>query len=126
MAVRWTLRKWLAVTHDVYRTADLRRRILEATGVDLSAPALGAMMRETPRALRFSTIEAICTTFQCQLSDFCQVIPGPVRRRSPHQLYPGHGRRTKAREVGDFPKPSAFPVTAPPTLATRRRKPNKT
>ena len=119
MPVQWTLRKWLAVTHDIYRVADLRRRILEVTGVDLSSTALGAMWKDTPRALRLSTVEAICSTFQCKLSDFFDVTPAPARKRPPHKLYPGHGRR-RARDVADFPAPEGFAKPAPTKRLKRR------
>ncbi len=108
MPLQWTLRKWLAVTHDLYRPADVRRRILEVTGIDLTAQALSTLMTRTPRALRLSTIEAICATFQCKLSDFCDVVPGQARKRAPHRLYPGHGRRKKPREFTEFPDPDSF------------------
>lgn len=118
MPVQWTFRKWLAVTHDIYRVSDLRRRILEVTGVDLSSPALSAMWKDSPRALRMSTVEVICATFQCRLNEFFDVTPAPARKRPPHRLYPGHGRRRKVAAVADFPSPDSFPA---PTAPKARR-----
>jgi DNA-binding Xre family transcriptional regulator len=120
--LQWTLRKWLAVTHDIYRPADVRRRILEATGIDLTAQALSSLMTGKPRALRLSTIEAICSTFQCKLSDFCEVVPATVKKRAPRQLYPGHGRRTKRREVTAFPDPDTFAEPTNSRGGTKNRK----
>lgn len=110
MPIAWTLRKWLAVTHDIYGASSLRRRIVEATGVEISAQALGALLREPPKALRIETIQALCTTFQCRLSDFCEVTPNPVRRRVRRRPYAAQGRKRRVAELADFPAPPAAPT----------------
>lgn len=111
MPIAWTLRKWLAVTHDVYGASALRRRILDATGIEISAQALGVLLRAPPKALRVETIQALSTTFQCKLSDFCEVTPSTVRRRVRRRPYATQGRKRRAAELADFPAPPTVPST---------------
>jgi DNA-binding Xre family transcriptional regulator len=111
--LQWTLKKWLAVTHDVYRATDLKKRIVERTGTDISVQSLSVLLRDNPRALRINTIEAICATFQCKLSDFCEVVPGAAKRKLPHRPYAAHAKRKKQAAIADFPSPADFPSTPP-------------
>jgi hypothetical protein len=113
MPIQWTLRKWLAVTHDVYGATALRTRILDATGIDISTQALGELLRKPPRALRTETVQAICTAFQCKLSEFCDVTPGPARRRSRHRPYAAQGRKRRVEALADFPSPPSGPPATP-------------
>jgi DNA-binding Xre family transcriptional regulator len=106
MPIEWTLKKWLVVTHDVYRATDLRQRIIERTGAEISLQAISSLLQGKPKALRVSTVEAICTTFGCKLSDFCEVVPSKAKRR-PHRPHASHGKRQ--RTVEDFPSPEEFP-----------------
>ena len=75
MAVQWTLRKWLAAERGIYRATDLQRLILEQTGVHLSVQSVSSLMIRPPKAIRFRTIQPLCTALRCQLSDFCVVLP---------------------------------------------------
>jgi DNA-binding Xre family transcriptional regulator len=107
MPMQWTLRKWLAVTHDLYGATALRKRILDTTGVDISSQALGELLRKPPRALRVDTVQAICTALQCKLSDFCEVIPSQPRRRARHRPYASQGRKRRVDALAEFPAPPA-------------------
>lgn len=121
MPVQWTLKKWLAVEHDIYRPSELRERILERTGVALSHQAVSDLLRRPPKALKLSTMEVLCTTFQCALSDFCQVVPGkpkPGRLRRP---YAAHGKRRRERTIATFPSPSEFAAPTPSEPRARKR-----
>lgn len=106
MPVRWSLKKWLAVEHDIYRPVELQRRILERTGIDISPQALGELLRRPPRQLKLSTMEALCTALQCTLNDFFEIVPGKATRRRVRRPNAAHGNRR--RQNTDFPSPSAF------------------
>jgi hypothetical protein len=108
MPVLWTLKKWLAVEHDIYRPTELRRQILERTGIDLSHPALSDLLRRPPKSLKVSTMEALCTAFGANLSDFCQIAPGKPRPGRPRKLYAAHGKRAAKATVPSFPSPADF------------------
>lgn len=111
MPIRWTLKKWLAVEHDIYRPSELKTKILESTGVQISHQALSELLRRTPKNLKLSTMEILCTTFQCQLSDFCDVTPGKVKSRRLRQPYRAHGKHRKP--PASFPSPDDFQPKSP-------------
>lgn len=110
MPTNWTLKKWLAVEHDIYRASELRQRILERTGVQLSHASVSALLRQTPKAIKLSTVQVLCTTFQCQLSDFLEVTPGKARRGRPRRPYAAHaGKGNGKSKPATFPSPDDFP-----------------
>ncbi len=75
MPVIWNLKKWLVVEHNIYRPVDLQKLIEEKAGVKLSLQAISSLINNQPSGIRFKTIEALCDALDCQLSDFCDVIP---------------------------------------------------
>src|SRR5258708_5439792 len=75
MPVVWNLKKWLALERDIYRPSELQAVLSEKAGVQLSIQALSALINGTPSALRFQTVQALCNALQCELSDFCRVLP---------------------------------------------------
>ncbi len=119
MPIQWTLKKWLAVEHDIYRPSELRERILERTSVALSHQAVSDLLRRPPKSLKVSTMEILCTTFQCALSDFCQVVPGKAKLGRLKRPYVAHGKRRRERAVVAFPSPADF---APAPSGPRSRK----
>lgn len=114
MPTKWTLKKWLAVEHDIYRASELRERILERTGVQLSHASVSALLRQTPKVIKLSTMQVLCTTFQCTMSDFLEVTPGKARRGRPRRPYAAHAGKRKPAE---FPSPDDFP---PPRGRSKR------
>src|SRR5579883_1462994 len=75
MPVRWNLKQWLASNRQIYRPADLQALLEEKGGVQLSWQAVSALLNNEPGALRLSTIQALCNALNCNLSDFCDVLP---------------------------------------------------
>jgi DNA-binding Xre family transcriptional regulator len=75
MPVVWKLKKWLAVERDIYRPSELQTLLAEKAGVQLSIQALSALINSTPGGLRFQTVQALCNALNCELSDFCRVLP---------------------------------------------------
>jgi DNA-binding Xre family transcriptional regulator len=75
MPVVWNLKKWLAVERDIYRPSELQAVLAEKAGVQLSIQALSALIKGKPAALRFQTVQALCNALQCELGDFCRVLP---------------------------------------------------
>lgn len=78
MAILWNLKRWLAVERDIYRPSELQARIAERTGYYLSLPAVSALMNRTPDGLRLRTIQALCRSLDCRLSDFFDITPEGV------------------------------------------------
>jgi LacI family transcriptional regulator len=75
MPVRWHLKQWLASNRQIYRPSDLQALLEEKGGVQLSWQAVSALLNNEPGALRLSTIQALCNALNCNLSDFCDVLP---------------------------------------------------
>ncbi|ACK73884.1 hypothetical protein PCC7424_5826 (plasmid) [Gloeothece citriformis PCC 7424] len=44
------------------------------SGYKISLQALTKLLDETPKQLKIETMQAICTAFNCKLSDFCEVV----------------------------------------------------
>ena len=75
MPVRWNLKRWLAVERNIYRPSQLRTLLLRKTGLEISLQAVSTLVNETPGALRLRTMQALCNTLDCKLSDFCEIYP---------------------------------------------------
>ena len=75
MAITWTLRQWLALNHNIYRATDLQRVLAERAEYHLTVQAVSTLMKGPPSELRLRTIQALCKSLNCQLSDFCEVSP---------------------------------------------------
>lgn len=120
MPIVWDLRKWLAVNHDIYRPSELQAALVERVGVRLSLQAISALLKKEPQGLRIQTIQAICDTFNCRLSDFCDVLPNPARAQQYRQRKVG-AKGTLSRlnrseedtqgEGNIFPNPHRFKST---------------
>jgi putative transcriptional regulator len=48
-----------------------------AARVDLTLANLSILKTNKARAIRFSTMEALCRELQCQPADLLEVVPGP-------------------------------------------------
>jgi DNA-binding Xre family transcriptional regulator len=75
MPIVWNLKKWLAVERDIYRPSELQALLAEKAGVQLSLQAVSALINGKPNALRLQTIQALCNALDCELQDFCRVLP---------------------------------------------------
>jgi hypothetical protein len=63
--------------------------IYKRTGYKISVQAIAELLNN-PKMLRLETMEAICSTFDCKISDLLEVIPSP---------YAGLTRETESRQL---------------------------
>lgn len=70
----WKLREFLN-SRGVKSASQARRMIEEATTYPLSKQAMCNLMNGDLAMLRLETAAAICNTFYCRLSDFCEIVP---------------------------------------------------
>jgi putative transcriptional regulator len=89
MPVKWKLREWLRRERDQTRPTDISRMIYRRTGYKISVQAIAELLNN-PKMLRLETMEAICSSFDCKISDLLEVIPSP---------YDGLGRETESRRL---------------------------
>jgi DNA-binding Xre family transcriptional regulator len=106
MSYIWQLQRELFMRKNLYRPIDLQT-LLEANGLPLSLPAVCAFFNETPSALRLRTMQAICNSLNCRLSDFFIMEPDTDERK---------GSTSNGEQGGDsgnseeFPDPFQFPM----------------
>ena len=79
MEVRWKLRM-AAAQREVWTGADLRRLLAERAGVEMSAASVSALMRQPPKQLKLSTLEALCVALDCQPGELIEVDTTPVAK----------------------------------------------
>jgi DNA-binding Xre family transcriptional regulator len=79
MTITWTLRHKLAVEHHIFAAPQLQEAIRARVGITIPLRELERLMGNTPPAYaRVRTLQAICNTLGCALSDFCSVTPDPT------------------------------------------------
>ena len=83
MPISWTLQKWLKSKRGLTRPTDISRAILKSTGFQITSQAIADLFTAQPKMVRLETVQAICDTFHCDLSDFCVVTPHDL---PPHDL----------------------------------------
>jgi len=105
MSLRWDLRQILAAKCGI-STASALQRLLADAGVTLSLESTSALLRSSPKAIRFRTIQALCTATTLNLSDFCEVSPD----RAGPQVAPGPLYHCKGagKAAPYFPSPRKF------------------
>ena len=65
---------------------DRRMTLTElAERIDLALPNLSILKTGKARAIRFSTLEAICEALECQPGDLLQFVEVQPRKRSAHR-----------------------------------------
>jgi putative transcriptional regulator len=75
MSTTWKLQEWLKSKRGVTRPTDISKIILKTTGFKISNQAISDLFNTQPKILRLETIQAICDTFNCRLTDFCVITP---------------------------------------------------
>ena len=70
----WKLREFLN-SRGVKSASQARLMIKEATTYPLSKQAMCKLLNGDLAMLRLETADAICNTFYCRLSDFCEIVP---------------------------------------------------
>lgn len=83
MPITWTLQKWLQSKRGLTRPTDISRAILKSTGFRITSQAIADLFTARPKMLRLETVQAICDTFHCDLSDFCVVTPHDLPPQDP-------------------------------------------
>ena len=79
MEVRWKLRM-AAAQREVWTGAQLRRLLAERAGVEMSAASVSALMRQAPKQLKLSTLQALCVALDCQPGELIEVDTTPVAK----------------------------------------------
>jgi DNA-binding Xre family transcriptional regulator len=108
MAINWRLKTYLATEHGIFSITVLQKKIVKATGIIISIPTLCNYINKKPQKLPLKTIELICSTLNCNLSDFCNV--GPCGTSKPDKTKKLSYKNTpnSKRAVTCFPSPKDY------------------
>ena len=106
MAITWKL-KTLASSKGIYRAKVLQRQIILKTGVQISLQNICNLLNDKPQGVKLKTIEIICTTLDCKMTDFCEITPGKYDASDVRKL---SFRNTpqNARGKSEFPDPKDY------------------
>ncbi|MFZ0383590.1 MAG: helix-turn-helix transcriptional regulator [Solirubrobacteraceae bacterium] len=104
MEVRWKLRM-AAAQREIWTGAQLRRLLAERAGVEMSAASVSALMRQAPKQLKLSTLQALCVALDCQPGELIEVdttpIAKPARGGKPARQHAPRGQ-TRSRTPPPF------------------------
>jgi putative transcriptional regulator len=95
MEVTWKLRM-AAAQREVWTGAQLRRLLAERAGVEMSAASVSVLMRQPPKQLKLSTLQALCVALDCQPGDLIEVDTTPVAK--PARAAKPVGKRAERRQ----------------------------
>ncbi len=115
MEVRWKLRM-AAAQREVWTGADLCRLLSERAGVEMSAASVSALMRQAPKQLKLSTLQALCVALDCQPGELIDVDTTPVAKPAAAPSPPGNGQRVA--NVARVPRRRSEWRASAPTAAT--------
>ncbi|HEU5381852.1 MAG TPA: helix-turn-helix domain-containing protein [Ktedonobacteraceae bacterium] len=127
MPIVWNLKKWLAVERDIYRPSELQTLLAEKAGVQISLQAVSALINGTPNALRLQTIQALCNALNCELQDFCRVLPDSQQEQQKQRKVAGgepvrlYGSKEPAKTAESiFPDPHEYQTRQEPLQRTKK------
>lgn len=107
MAIRWRLKTYLSSNHQIFTATQLQRKLIETVGVEISLQNLCNLINKKPASVRLKTMEIICSSLQCELSDFCEIVPKKMDPSSKKKLSP-QNTPMKARLKNGFPDPRIY------------------
>lgn len=104
MEVRWKLRM-AAAQREIWTGAQLRRLLAERAGVEMSAASVSALMRQAPKQIKLSTLQALCVALDCQPGELIEVDTTPVAKPASGgkpQAQRGERRQSRSRTPPPF------------------------
>lgn len=78
--IKWNLRRAMA-EKGVWSAQELLELLEKKAGVILSHSAVAALLREQPKAVRFTTLEALCMALGCEPWDLMEYVPEKALRK---------------------------------------------
>lgn len=106
MAISWRLKTYLS-KHGIYQATSLQKRIVNKTGVLISAQNLCNYLNGKPKSIRLKTVQLIITALGCELSDFLEIGPDDSTVGETKKLSYQNTPLSK-RAVSQFPDPKNY------------------
>lgn len=107
--IKWHLKKVMA-DRGIWTAQELLALIERKAGIILSHSAVASLTRQQPRAIRFTTLEALCLALECSPWEIMEYIP--EKRASRKRIVAGEGVEPIApykRKSAVKPKESLYP-----------------
>ena len=100
MSVKWILREVLG-QRGFTTASDISRIIQERARYSISTQAVCDLLNGEPKMLRLETAQAFCDAFGLRVSEFCEMVPDPLRKLKVDQSASGEPIDITGEEV-DF------------------------
>lgn len=68
MSIEWRLRQVMA-KNEIWSGSELARRMEETTGYKMSAPSISALLNESPKQMKITTLDALCSALNCKADE---------------------------------------------------------
>ena len=107
MTIKWNLKKYLQEKHSIRSATELRKVVMEKTGVTISLQNVCNLMNKKPSSIRLETMEIICTSLNCRLEAFCQITARQKGFKSTRKLSYQNTPHSK-RGLSQFPDPEDY------------------
>ncbi len=105
MSIHWKLKALLSQKYSIYNATSFQKRIVNKTGIIISLPNVSKMLKEKPKLLRLETMEIICSTLDCKLSDFMEVKPKVYKTLEQNKKLSYKNTPHSKRAIKSFPSP---------------------
>lgn len=108
MSIEWRLKSFLSQKYLIYSATEFQKKITTKTGYILSLPNICKLLNKKPKMIRLETIELICTSLDCPLSDFMEVKPKQFKNIQDKKKYSYKNTPLSKRAIKSFPDPQDY------------------
>ena len=108
MAISWKLKTYLAKEHSIYTLVELQKKITQNTGVIISTQNLANIVNQRPKQIRLETMELICSSLGCYLSEILEIKPKQFNKTNEKQKLSYKNTPNCKRAVNTFPDPKDY------------------
>lgn len=100
-----------AAQREVWTGAQLRRRLLDKAGLEMSSASVSALLTKQPAQVKLETLIALCTALDCTPNDLLEIDTTPVVKPDPATR---DAVEPRPRAVGEAGAGAASRRTPPP------------
>lgn len=108
MSIKWHLKSFLSQKHSIHSATLLQKKIAKKTGYIISLPMVCRLLNNKPTIIKLETMELICSTLNCQLTDFMSVGPKKFNKIDDPKKYSYKNTPLAKRGVKKFPNPKDY------------------
>lgn len=95
--MKWNLRL-AAAERGIWKSTEMRRRLAEEGGLEISAGKMSMLWTGTPTTIRLDDLDAICVVLGCEPTDLLIREPDKVAARAPQREHTADGHTSSPIE----------------------------